>query len=159
MNIKRNRLFAMGAVALSIFLLAASASAESGRRALRGLKGVSVVVEKLDPAVEKDGLTRDVLRKDTISALRRAGIRVFSRKEWLKASGNPQVYVNANVLKLAETGEYIYTIHIALKENVYLLREPIEIWGATTWTKGGTVGITGRLEKIRTAVKRQVAAF
>jgi len=62
-------------------------------------------------------------------------------------------------VKLRETREYIYAIHIALRENVYLTREAIEIWGATSWSKGGVVGITGSLEKIRNSAKAEVEAF
>ena len=97
--------------------------------------------------------------KDALALLQKAGIQIYGKDEWLRIPGNPHVYINANVLKLKETKEYIYTITIALKENVYLLREPIEIWGASTWSKGGVVGITGRLEKIRNSVKSEVEAF
>jgi hypothetical protein len=139
--------------------LCASAGAETGRRALQGLKGVYVSVEKLEADIERDGLTRTALEQDAISALRRGGIKVLTREEWMKEPGNPNLHLNANILKLRETGEYIYAISIALRENVYLTREAIEIPEASSWSKGGVIGITGNLQKIRNSVKAEVEAF
>jgi hypothetical protein len=116
-------------------------------------------VENLGTQIEKDGLTKNSIKKDAEFMLRKAKIRTFSKGEWFEVTGSPYLYVNANVIKLLQTKEYIYSIGVALKQNVYPVREPIEILGATTWSLGGIIGITPSLDKIRAAVREQVNKF
>ena len=126
---------------------------------MRDLKGIYVSIERLASEIRNDGLTENVIRKDAELMLRKAGIKVFSKNEWLDVEGSPCLYVNANVLKLLATREYIYSVNISLKQTVYPIRKPIEISGAATWSIGGTIGITPDLKKIRASVKEQVEEF
>ena len=126
---------------------------------LRDLKGVYVSVESPTPEIQKDGLTEDRIKKDVELMLRMAGIKILSKEEWFDAEGSPSLYVNANVLKLLETREYVYSVNISFKQSVYPVREPMEISGAATWSAGGIVGITPDLDKIRASVKEQVDEF
>jgi hypothetical protein len=135
------------------------ASASSQCQSLRGIQGVYVSMDELDPEVEKDGLSSQQLRMETAEQVRKAGIRVFSREEWFHTSGAPSLDINLHVLKLEETKEYIYSIHIGLKQDVYLVREPIPASGATTWSLGTVTGITYDLEKIRTSLRDRIAHF
>ena len=144
-------------LALASFSTAVSHSMQE--ESFRGLKGVYVSVERLDPRIEKDGLTDDQVRADVVSQLRLAGIKVLSKKEWFDMEGSPYLYVNANILKLQETEEYVYSVNISLKQNVYPARNAIEISGAATWTMGGVVGITPHLNQIRDSVGSQVKEF
>jgi len=161
MNGRKNRILL---TALSLFLWAipsAGFAADDGstRQSLRGIKGIYVSVENIDLEVERYGLTRDRIRSDVESSLQKAGIKTIPREDWYEISGNPFLYVDAHVLKLRTTKEFIYSINIALKQNVYLTREPVEILEATTWSLGSVTGITGKLEKIRDSVKKQVERF
>ena len=126
---------------------------------LRGLKGVHIWVESLASQIKKDGLTEELIRRDVASQLQVAGIRILSKEEWFDTEGSPYLYVNANVLKLQPTNEYIYSIGISLRQNVYPVRKPIEITGAATWSMGGIIGITSNLNKIRASVKDQIEEF
>ncbi len=54
---------------------------ESTRESLRGIPGVYVLIEHLNPDAESDGLTRTQLRTDVELKLRLAGIKVFTREE------------------------------------------------------------------------------
>jgi biotin operon repressor len=129
------------------------------QESLRDLKGVYISVESLAPEIQKDGLTEDRIQKDVELMLRKAGIKILSKKEWFDAEGSPCLYVNAHVLKLRATREYIYSVTISLKQTVYPARKPVEIAGAATWTIGGIIGITPDLDKIRASVKTQVEEF
>ncbi len=129
------------------------------QESLRDLKGVYISVESLAPEIQKDGLTKDRIRKDVELMLRKAGIKILSKKEWFDVEGSPCLYVNAHVVKLRETREYIYSINISFKQTVYPARKPVEITGAATWTIGGIIGITPDLDKIRASVKTQVEDF
>lgn len=161
MNMKRNWIFLL-TFALSLLTLSSIAMAYDSRVAresFRGLKGVYVFLENLDPQIEKDGLTKDSIRRDVELMLRNAKIKTLSKAEWFEVTGSPYLYVNANVLKLPKTKEYIYSVNIALKQNVYPVREPIEILGAATWSVGGIIGIAPSLDKIRASIKEQVDKF
>jgi hypothetical protein len=158
------RIAFFGGVSLIFILLnlssfAMASDAKYNRASLRGVEAVYVKVEGLTPEIEKDGLTETLIRRDVESRLRTAGIRILSKEKWFDVTGSPHLYLNVNCLKLRETKEYIYSIRIAFRQNVYPEREPILILGATTWSAGGIVGITYRFDKIRTSVKGRVDEF
>ena len=129
------------------------------KESLRDLKGVYVSVESPAPEIQKDGLTEDRIQKDVELMLRMAGVKILSKKEWFDAEGSPFLYVNTHILKLRATREYIYSVNISFKQNVYPVRKPMEISGAATWSIGGIIGITPDLDKIRASVKEQVNEF
>lgn len=143
--------------ALTPHSMAASHSMQ--RQSFRGLNGVFVSVERLDPRIEENDLTADQIRADVVSQVRGAGIRILSKKEWFDTEGSPYLYVNPNILKLQESEEYVYSVHISLKQTVYPARNPIEISGAATWSIGGIIGITPNLRTIRDAIRGQVNEF
>ena len=149
--------FTLSLLYLSSFVMAYDSKVS--RQSFRGLKGVYVFVENLEPQIEKDGLTQNSIKRDVEMMLRKAKIKTLSKGEWFDMTGSPYLYVNPNVLKLTETKEYIYSISIALKQNVYPVREPIEILGAATWSVGGIIGITPNLDKIRASVKELANKF
>jgi len=152
------RLILVGAL-LNLSSLGFAEDAKYNRASLRGIKRFYVSVENLDPEIEKNGLTKKGIRKDVESWLRKAGIKTFTKKECFDIKGNPYLYVNINVLKLHSTKEYIYSIHVSFKQNVYSVKEPIIIIGAATWSTGNTIGITGSLNKIRSSINAQVDQF
>src|ERR1051325_9720100 len=61
----------------------ASSYVTDPRELLRGLQGVYVEIESLDPDAEKDGLTKDRLQTDVELRLRQADIQVLTKKQWL----------------------------------------------------------------------------
>ena len=67
------------------------------RDTLRGLDGVFVLVEEIEPEIERYGLTKQALQTDTELQLRQYGIKVLSRVERLAAPGSPYLYVNVGV--------------------------------------------------------------
>jgi hypothetical protein len=90
-----------------VLLLLASTGAQGGdtegeRATLRGLDGVQVVVEDLQPDVERNGLTRQQLQTDVELRLRKAGIRVLTEQELDRAPGQtpPRPSLRPRALKL-----------------------------------------------------------
>jgi hypothetical protein len=73
---------------------------DTSRRTLSGVKGVSVVVEDLQPDLQKrarrQALSKDQLRKNVEAQSKETGIRVFDRDEGLRTPGRPVLYVNVN---------------------------------------------------------------
>lgn len=129
------------------------------RESLLGIEEIYVYVEPLGTEIEKLGLTGDLIQVDVIGKLKASGIKTLSRDEWLRKAGNPYLYVIIRVLGLTNTKEFIYSIDIAFRQSVYPIINTIEIPDAVTWSTGGVIGITPRLEKIRTSVKDQVDEF
>src|SRR2546425_3316356 len=69
---------------------------EGARETLRGLKGVGVVVERVSPDAERDGLTQSQLQTDVELRLRKAGIPALTQEECRATPGHPFLYVNVN---------------------------------------------------------------
>ena len=63
------------------------------RDTLRGLTDVSVLVEYLPDEIEREGLSREHLKRDIEVRLRQAGLRVLTILEIANSPGAPYLYV------------------------------------------------------------------
>jgi len=124
------------------------------RETLRGLKGIQVLVEPITLA----GLTESTLKTDVELKLRKAGIRVLTKDEWLLTQGYPYLYVNVTAIELKSPQEFIYSVNVGLTEDVILSRNRSIETSATTWKKSA-LGITPDLRAVREAVGDQVDKF
>lgn len=131
----------------------------ASRRSLSGINGVSVKVEQINPEIESDGFKATAIQSDAEGLLKGLGIKVLSKVEGLDEPGEPALHINLHILKLRATSEYVYSIHVAFRQNGYLSRAPIEVLGASTWSLGLVTGITSDLDKIRGSIKEQVQRF
>lgn len=121
------------------------------RTTLKGLQGVFVIIESLDPEVEKAGLTSAELRTDVELSLRLAGIRVLSEGQGRRIPGAPYLYVRVNVVT-STPSIWPYSIDVELNQYVTLDRDRnIRTTGAT-WSVGSIGTVT--LSNIRTAKDR-----
>ena len=142
------RLFA---AALLLFFLEGSnqiISAQTGGvKSLRGLRGVGVLIEDLQPNAKKVGLTESQLKIDVEVELRKAGIPVLTDDKRWDTPGMPKLYVNINSVDrsgLVGASElYAYGIKVALQQMVDLRRNRSMTGTATTW-ETGTVGSVGK---------------
>jgi hypothetical protein len=145
-----------------IFLFTSICSAlddEFSRRTLKGLEGIYVLIEELDPALKERGLTKDQIQTDVELKLRMAGIRILSEKELLTSPGLPSLYIAINAVKLDMI--FAFDIYVGLDQYIKLTRNPLIISLAATWsTTGiGSVGETRVRENIREKVKDLVDKF
>jgi hypothetical protein len=96
------------------------------RRSLRGIQGIRVVIENMDPMAERHGLTATQVRTDVELRLRQAGIRVltFDERDYL-GSGDPFLYININTVFGDGTtaGLVMYSIGVELMQVVWLQRD------------------------------------
>ncbi|MCK4418048.1 MAG: hypothetical protein KAV99_07765 [Candidatus Latescibacteria bacterium] len=125
---------------------------------MRGLEGVGVVVENLNPEAEQDGLYRNRLQTYIELRLRKAGIRVLTKEEQSNLPSSPYLYINVNAMKTTELGAYVFSTTVSLSEWVRLVRKPFLLVSATTWRTPEGVGIVKafRLEEF---VFKQVGAM
>jgi hypothetical protein len=156
------RTFAYGLIGALLFMEGSAVFAEMPERAketLRGLPGVTVVIEPLQATAEQDGLTQKQLHADVEHQLRAAGIRVLTQDEWRSTPGSPYLYVNVSALKKSYS-LYTYSIEVCLNQLVTLLRDQHIQEFAETWEtrEVGTVG-KERLVTVRESVAAHVNTF
>jgi len=103
------------------------------RDTLRGLREVSVLVEYLPDDVEREGLSREQLKRGIEGRLRQAGLRVLTISEIAKSPGAPYLYVAVYPITGPSMNLNAYAIGLALKQLVQLSRYPTTEFFATTW--------------------------
>lgn len=132
---------------------------ERAKETLRGLPGVTVVIEPLHDSAEHDGLTRSQLQTEVERQLQAAGIRVLTQDEWRSTPGSPYLYVNVSALKKSY-GLYAYSIEVCLNQLVTLIRNQDIQEFAETWEtrEVGTVG-KDRLATVHQSVAAHVGIF
>ncbi len=140
---------------------------EGSRETLRGIKGVRVVVESIEPEIEEAGLTRSQVQTDVELKLRTAGLNLLTpeerNKEIIRASGGAYLYVNPHILKLHkipsyfQVDVYVFSIDLELYQAVYLMRNKKRA-AALTWSTG-VLGTNRDLGKIRSEIKDRVDVF
>ena len=128
------------------------------RASLRGLSGVYVLIEHLEPTVERGGLTEEQIQTDVELRLRHAGIVVLTKEEMLKTPGKPSLYVRVTVF-LHSSGLAAYSIHVELDQMAHLETDD-SFTSASTWSTGnvGTVGVAN-LRTLRDPVRDTVDKF
>jgi len=116
---------------------------ETSRATLAGLQGTAVIIEDLQPNVQKyaskSGLTKEQILRDVSQRLSTAGIRMVTGNEWQKIPGQPMLYININT---HETEKYwfAYDVRVALRQMATLDSNPHLKTFATTWS----LNITGQ---------------
>ena len=137
------------------------------RETLKGLQGLWVLVEELQPNIQKyakkSGLNASQLQKDIEQRLRTTNIRVVSEKDWLTLPGRPALYVNINTHE-TEKYWYAYNIKLELRQIVFLEANPKVRALTGTWSVNMTgMANIGNLHIIKNdamvLVERFVAAY
>ncbi len=136
-----------------------AADDESSRESLKGLPGFFVVVDELEPVVEKAGLTKADIQTQVEQELRAAGITVLSREQWVTTAGGPYLHVNAFVVSSGDS-VWPFFIEVSSMQRVALERSSFNIFFAPTWSVA-TVGSVGsnKLQQIKDIVKDYVDQF
>jgi hypothetical protein len=132
---------------------------ERAKETLRGLPGVTVVIEPLQDSAEHDGLTRSQLQTEVERQLQTAGIHVLTQDEWRRTPGSPYLYVSVSALKKSN-GLYAYSIEVCLNQLVTLLRNQDIQEFAETWEtrEVGAVG-ENQLITVQESVATHVNIF
>ena len=85
----RFTLMAMIMALACLDLSTAQARAPYERESLRGLPGVVVVIEKISPDAQVDGLSEESIQEAVEGLLQSSGIRIFMESKTAKVSSNP----------------------------------------------------------------------
>jgi hypothetical protein len=153
-------------IALLVIAMGNSAFAvdsESSRKTLANLKGVYVIIEDLQPNLQKyakkQELSKEQLQKHVEVHLKEAGIRVLNREEWAQAPGRPILYVNVNTHEYQKY-QFAYDARVELQQMASLETSPGAKALAATWSINmtGTVNM-GTVNVIYDSVKSLTSAF
>ena len=120
----------------------------SSMESLKGLKGVEVLIEELNPDLEDLNLTMIQMQSEVEAKLRKASVPVLSKEEneRIQPLRKPYLYIRINSSKLSSRRESIaYNIGIALNQQVTLRghAEAKKCFFAPTWYTS-VVGAAGR---------------
>ena len=163
-NISVSRIFL--AIILCLLMNGSAAFAVDSaatRETLKGLQGVYVIVEEMQPNIQKyalkPGLTKEQLQKDIELRLKEKGIKTLSRDEWVKTPGKPVLYVSVNTHE-TEKYQYAYDIKIELQQVVKMETNPKINALAATWSMNMTgMANIGSLNIIKGDVDVLLARF
>jgi len=141
-------------------LSTAQAEATPGQReSLRELSELVVVIEKLSPDAQADGLSEEAIRTAVELILRSSGIRVLTLSERPTTPSSPYLYVQVSTYK----NEFLYAVNarVELDQQIILVHRPKHTMAATTWTRNwiGVVGQTKMREVISSIIEPQVKEF
>jgi hypothetical protein len=131
------------AVALLVALLfpvrLARADNDSEKATLRGIRGVRVIVEEVDPAI-RQMISESDLQQYLELKLRREGVRVYTESEWLEDSNGPLLAVQVTAMPIVQGGvRHAYAVNVDLDfvQTVTLARAGRSVTTlATTWDTG-----------------------
>ncbi|MEO0248923.1 MAG: hypothetical protein ABIN58_05145 [candidate division WOR-3 bacterium] len=151
---------------------------EQRRRPLRGLPGVVISIEFLDPEVEKEGINKEFLYDLVYTRLKASGIRIATAEDcaryvlatrekldqwgWLDRKiliegpcAYGDLYINVN--SHSDPRGFLYSVRVQILEDVNLERDPSMTVQAAVWDRGA-VG-AGSAKDLLQAVDRMIRAF
>jgi len=138
-----------------------ASDSEIDRASLKGVQGVLVLVEDLNPPEEQAGLKSADIQSDAEQQLKAAGIPLLSKPKSLETPGMPTVYISVTIASSTATDLWPFSIDVNFEQEVTLKRNPDTfIPTAVTWHVGsiGAVDKSG-IRSIRDRVTQQVAKF
>jgi hypothetical protein len=129
--------------------------------ALRGLTGVGVVVEPLDPGLARYGVTPPEVQRAVEERLREAGLRVLSADELVTTPGTPTLQLDIEMLPPGSQETWTYLMRLSLRQQVVLVRDPtLQVPAVPTWVlEALTTSSTARLHEMRGDVLELVGRF
>ena len=140
---------------------ATASDSEIDRASLKGLQGVFVLVEDLNPPEEQAGLKSADLQADAEQKLQAAGIPLLSKTQNIDTPGMPTLYISVSVASSSSTDLWPFSIDVNLEQQATLKRSPDTfVPTAVTWHVGslGAVDKTN-IRSVRDRVNEQVAKF
>jgi hypothetical protein len=116
--------------ALLVLFFSVSAHAQpdpTERESLRGVRGISVVVDEIKPELARGALTRERIQSDVETKLRKAGIHVYGPYDVVlttpKPTTRPFLYVNlSSVSSRRYPGLHAVSITVDFHQNAVLAR-------------------------------------
>jgi len=140
---------------------AMASDSEIDRASLKGLTGVFVLVEELNPPEEQAGLKTADIQADAVQKLQAAGIPLLSKEQSIQAPGMPTLYISVSVASSTETDLWPFSIDVNLEQQATLKRNPDTfVPTAITWHVGSIGAVDkSNIRSVRDRVNEQIAKF
>jgi hypothetical protein len=140
---------------------ATASDSEIDRASLKGLRGVFVLVEDLNPPEEQAGLKTADVQTDVEEKLKAAGIPLLSKTQDIDTPGMPTLYISVSVASSTTTDLWPFSIDVNLEQQATLKRSPDTfVPTAITWHVGSIGAVDkSNIRSIRDRVNEQVAKF
>src|SRR5579864_5464164 len=117
------RFFLLAAILVcSIAPPATASDSEIDRASLKGLQGVFVLVEDLNPPEEQAGLKTADIQADAEEKLKAAGIPLLSKTQNIDTPGMPTLYISVSVASSPATDLWPFSIDVNLEQQATLKR-------------------------------------
>ncbi len=157
----------LGALTGIIVLLAGSATdsngqqfVSTGRDTLRGLPGVEVLVEDLQPEIEQAGFTGASIQAEVQNQLRARGITVFASQSANVSPAKPYLYIHLNALELPAGQGHVVNVQLHLRQTLRSTVTESNIVNAMTWDMENLISLpAGRFQEVRTELRDYVDRF
>lgn len=129
---------------------------EYKRVSLRGIKAVGVMVERIDPELEKNGITVSKIQNDVELTLRKSSIKVLDSD---KEIFSPYLYISIDSVE-SKIGLYAISVQVMFYQEMIPPRDTSIQVSASTW-RTGSIMLLGKasLEDIRNSIKDHVEEF
>jgi hypothetical protein len=132
----------------------------TGRDTLRGLPGVEVVVEALQPELEQGGLTQAAIRAAVEARLRGKGIQVYASQKDNPSPAKPYLYVHVNALEIPRQDMYAVAVQVHLRQTLQSPVTESNVVNAMTWDLHNVIGVPAAdLGAVRGEIEAYVDRF
>jgi hypothetical protein len=155
------RFFLPAALFVCSIAPATASDSEIDRASLKGLQGVFVLVEDLNPPEEQAGLKTADIQADAEQNLRTAGIPLLGKTQNIDTPGMPTLYISVSVASSTATDLWPFSVDVNLEQQATLKRSPDTfVPTAVTWHVG-SIGAVNKsdIRSVRDRVNEQVAKF
>lgn len=151
--------WAVAAILCLVIQPAAAQDLDINRATLRSLDSIYVAIERLDPDARSQGLDEEGLRAEAEEQLKRAGLVLRTRSEFDLSPEKVILYIRLSTLRRGSC--IAYSISVALRQEVVLVRDPGITLVTETWSVGGIGSADpGKLKDVaREAVKTYLDRF
>jgi hypothetical protein len=155
------RFFLPAALLLCSLAPVRASDSEIDRASLKGLQGVYVLVEDLNPPEEQAGLKTTDIQADVVQRLQAAGIPLLSKEQDIQTPGMPTLYISVSVASSTSTDLWPFSIDVNLEQQATLKRNPDTfVPTAITWHVGSLGAVDkSNIRSVRDRVSEQIAKF
>lgn len=129
----RTALFAVLALALTHTESRAQLFVPTGRDTLRGLPGVEILIEPLQPELARDGLTQDSVVQAVTRQLKAGGVTIYPGQRENPSVSKPYLYVHVNAARRDANGDYAVAVQVHLRQTLASLTTESRIVNAMSW--------------------------
>lgn len=105
----------------------------TGRDTLRGLPGVEVIVEPLQPELEQGGFTTALVAASVTQQLKAAGITIYASQRENPSKSQPYLYVHVNGVADEPGRGYAVAIQVHLRQTMASLTTESRVVNAMSW--------------------------